>query len=60
MSVKGINFKFGVRGDVKKNSSSEILKIGITIAKIEFGKLFNLFSEKGIKVKELIINPKKE
>ncbi len=60
MSVKGINFKFGVGGDVKKNSSSEILKSWNYDSEDRvWGSFFNLFSEKGIKVKELIINPKK-
>ena len=60
MSVEGITFKFGVGGDNKINSSSTILK------EWEFdgeervwGKFYNLFTQDGIKLKELIISPGK-
>mgnify|MGYP001187184551 CR=1 FL=1 len=60
MSLKGIEFKFMVGGDDKKNSSSEILKDwNYRKEKRNWGEFFNLFVEKNIKVKELIINPKK-
>ena len=60
MGVKGVIFKFGVGGDFKKNSSSKILKDwNYDNEERIWGSFFNLFSEKEIKVKELIINPKK-
>ncbi len=60
MKLDGIEFKFGVGGENKANSSSWILKSW----KYEeeervWGKFFNLFSDDGIKVKELIVNPGK-
>jgi cytidyltransferase-like protein len=63
MTVKGINFEFGVGGNNKKNSSSWILK-EFTYDNEEriWGKFYNLFSDSGeqdIKVKELIIYPGK-
>ena len=60
MEVKGVIFKFGVGGNFKKNSSSKILKDwNYDNEERIWGSFFNLFSEKEIKVKELIINPKK-
>jgi len=63
MSVTGINFKFSVGGDDKKNSSSWILKkYQYDFEDRVWGSFYNLFSDKGltnVKVKELIINPKK-
>ena len=60
MQVKGIKFKFGIGGDFKKNSSSSILKKW-DFAREEriWGSFYNLFFDKKIKIKELIINPKK-
>jgi cytidyltransferase-like protein len=60
MQVKGIKFKFGIGGDFKKNSSSSILKKW-NFAREEriWGSFYNLFFDKKIKIKELIINPKK-
>ena len=60
MKVEGVKFKFGVGGEKKANSSSWILKNW----KYEeedrvWGKFYNLFSDDGVKVKELIINPGK-
>jgi cytidyltransferase-like protein len=60
MSVKNISFKFGIGGEDKKNSSSSILKDwNYYKEKRVWGDFYNLFSEKNLKVKELIINPKK-
>jgi cytidyltransferase-like protein len=60
MQVKGIDFRFSVGGDNKKNSSSWILKN----YKYEFedriwGRFYNLFNDDVVKVKELIVSPKK-
>ncbi len=60
MIVEGIEFVFGVGGDDKKNSSSWILKnFSYDMEDRVWGKFFNLFSDDVVKVKELIINPKK-
>ncbi len=57
-NLKGINFKFGVGGNTKKNSSSSILKKWThDYEKRTWGTFTELFIDKGIKVKELIINP---
>lgn len=60
MSLSGIDFKFSVGGDDKKNSSSWILK------KWEYyfeerlwGSFYNLFEDNNVKVKELIVEPGK-
>ena len=63
MKVAGINFIFGVGGNNKLNSSSWILK-DFQFEKEDrvWGKFYNLFTDLGntnVKVKELIINPKK-
>lgn len=60
MAVKNINFKFGVGGTAKKNSSSWILKeFAYESEERVWGKFFNLYHEGNVKVKELIILPKK-
>jgi cytidyltransferase-like protein len=60
MSVKGIEFKFGVGGDNKMNSSSWILKkFQYDEEERIWGKFYNLFTDDRLKLKELIINPKK-
>jgi cytidyltransferase-like protein len=60
MSVKDINFIFGVGGDDKKNSSSWILsKWQYYFEERQWGSFFNLFETKNIKVKELIVEPGK-
>ena len=63
MKVDGISFEFGVGGDDKINSSSWLLKDWqYSNEKRLWGKFYNLFSDKGdtnVKVKELIIYPKK-
>ena len=63
MKISGINFVFGVGGSVKKNSSSWILKdFYYEHEERIWGKFYNLFTDLGktnVKVKELIIEPKK-
>ncbi len=59
-AVKNIKFEFEVGGKDKKNSSSEILK-NWNYPKEErvWGSFYNLYLDKNLKVKELILNPKK-
>ena len=60
MSVAGIEFLFGVGGNNKKNSSSWILNNWqYYFEERQWGSFYNLFETKGIKVKELIIEPGK-
>jgi mannose-6-phosphate isomerase-like protein (cupin superfamily) len=60
MSVDGIEFLFGIGGNDKKNSSSWILNNWqYYFEQREWGAFFNLFETKGIKVKELIVEPGK-
>ena len=60
MSVEGIEFKFSVGGDDKKNSSSWILKEWQYYhEKRIWGSFYNLFEEEQVKVKELIVEPGK-
>ena len=60
MIVKDIEFKFGIGGDDKKNSSSWILKNwNFGSEERLWGRFHNLFDSKEVKVKELIISPKK-
>ena len=60
MSVSGITFEFSVGGDDKKNSSSWILKNWkYDKERRIWGEFFNLFEDDQVKVKELIIEPKK-
>lgn len=60
MLVSGINFKFSVGGDDKKNSSSWILKEWQYYHEERlWGSFYNLFVEDNIKVKELIVSPSK-
>ena len=60
MSVSGITFEFSVGGDEKKNSSSWILKNWkYEKERRVWGEFFNLFEDDQVKVKELIIEPKK-
>ncbi len=59
MIVDDINFIFGVGGDNKKNSSSWILKEWNYYKEDRiWGSFFNLFEDKNVKVKELIVQPK--
>ena len=58
MSVEGVDFLFSVGGDDKKNSSSWILKKWQYYEEERlWGKFFNLFEDKQVKVKELIVYP---
>ena len=60
MSVEGIEFLFSVGGDDKKNSSSWILKDWKYYLEDRiWGKFYNLFEDKNVKVKELIVDPGK-
>lgn len=60
MNVKGVHFKFGVGGDFKMNSSSWILERFYQVKEDRiWGEYTNLFQDAGIKVKELVVEPKK-
>ena len=59
LTVSGIEFIFSVGGEDKKNSSSSILKKWkYQDMERTWGKYNNLFVEKEVKVKELIVKPK--
>lgn len=59
-SVSGVELAFSVGGDNKKNSSSWILKEWAYQSEERiWGKFFNLYESKGLKVKELIVTPGK-
>ena len=60
MIVDGIEFKFGVGGEDKKNSSSSILKNWKYDSEDRiWGTFYNFYDSKEVKVKELIVSPKK-
>ena len=60
MKVRNVIFEFGVGGNNKLNSSSEILKDwNYDSEERVWGKFYNLFSDKRLKLKELILNPGK-
>ena len=63
MKIEGIEFEFAVGGSDKKNSSSWILKdYKFDGEERIWGKFYNLFQDSAdinVKVKELIVNPKK-
>jgi cytidyltransferase-like protein len=60
MSVKGIEFLFGVGGNNKSNSSSWILKKWqYYFEERIWGSFYNLFEDQTCKVKELIVAPGK-
>lgn len=60
MSVKNINFRFGVGGNEKKNSSSSLLKNWKHDSEIRrWGSFYNLFDSIDVKVKELVVRSKK-
>ena len=60
MSVDGIDFIFSVGGDDKKNSSSWILKKWqYYFEERIWGSFYNLFEGEDVKVKELVVDPKK-
>jgi len=61
MAIQGIDFKFSIGGDDKINSSSWILKEwNLESEDRIWGKFFNLHHDDNVKVKELIVYPKKE
>ena len=56
MEVLGVKFEFSVGGDLKRNSSSWILKEwNYDSEERVWGKFSNLYTEKNLKVKELIV-----
>lgn len=58
LTVSGIAFEFNVGGNEKLNSSSWILKNWSYPSENRiWGSFFDLFSDDGVKVKELIVNP---
>jgi len=60
MTVTNVVFEFGIGGDDKKNSSSWILKNWKYDQETRvWGEFFNLFEDDQVKVKELVIEPKK-
>ena len=60
MEVSDVTFHFGVGGEDKKNSSSWILKnVEYSSENRVWGKFYNLFVDKNLKLKELIVDPKK-
>ena len=60
MTVDGIEFKFGVGGEDKKNSSSSLLKNWKYDSEDRiWGTFYNFYDSKEVKVKELIVSPKK-
>ena len=60
MKVQNITFEFGVGGDNKINSSSEILKDwNFESEERVWGKFYNLFTDHRLKLKELIVAPGK-
>ena len=60
MKVDGIEFRFGIGGDYKKNSSSSLLKNWKYDSEERiWGSFHNFYDSKEVKVKELIVSPKK-
>ena len=60
MAIDGVKFEFGIGGEDKKNSSSWILKKWQYYnEKRVWGEFYNLFEEEHVKVKELVVQPKK-
>ena len=60
MVVDNIEFRFGIGGDYKKNSSSSLLKNWKYDCEDRiWGRFYNFYDSKEVKVKELIVNPKK-
>ena len=60
MVIDGIEFRFGVGGDNKKNSSSSLLKNWKYDSEDRiWGSFHNFYDSKEVKVKELIVSPKK-
>ena len=60
MIVEGIEFKFGVGGNDKRNSSSSLLKKWqYHFENRVWGSFYNFYDSKEVKVKELIVSPQK-
>ncbi len=60
MLVEDIEFKFGVGGNKKKNSSSSLLKNWKYDSEERiWGNFYNFYDSKEVKVKELVVKPKK-
>tara|TARA_X000000368_G_scaffold406539_1_gene384911 strand:+ start:1983 stop:2666 length:684 start_codon:yes stop_codon:yes gene_type:complete len=60
MEVDGVTFMFSVGGEIKLNSSSELLKNwNYDSEERVWGKFYNLFTDNRLKLKELIISPGK-
>ena len=60
MTVKNIKFMFGIGGNEKKNSSSSLLKNWKYDSEDRiWGSFYNFYDSKEVKVKELIVSPKK-
>ena len=60
MIFEDIEFKFGVGGDEKKNSSSSLLKNWKYDSEERiWGSFYNFYDSKEVKVKELIVSPRK-
>tara|TARA_B100000963_G_scaffold308859_1_gene284530 strand:+ start:809 stop:1585 length:777 start_codon:yes stop_codon:yes gene_type:complete len=60
LAVNDISFEFGIGGSGKQNSSSQLLKNWKYESEDRvWGNFFNLFDSKDVKVKELIIKPKR-
>tara|TARA_B100001093_G_scaffold490012_1_gene528686 strand:- start:94 stop:870 length:777 start_codon:yes stop_codon:yes gene_type:complete len=60
MEVKNICFEFSVGGEIKKNSSSWLLKNWKFESEDRvWGSFFNIFDSTDVKVKELIVKPNK-
>ncbi len=60
MIVKNIDFRFGIGGEEKTNSSSWLLKNWKHDSEHRlWGSFYNLFDSTEVKVKELIVSPKK-
>lgn len=61
MSVEGIEFKFGIGGEHKANSSSWILRDALANYTEDrvWGKFADLYTTTGCKVKELVLRPGK-
>jgi cytidyltransferase-like protein len=60
MKVQNVTFQFGIGGNNKMNSSSEILKEwNFESEERVWGKFYNLFADNTLKLKELIVAPGK-
>tara|TARA_B100000674_G_C37690618_1_gene845794 strand:- start:88 stop:864 length:777 start_codon:yes stop_codon:yes gene_type:complete len=60
MMIENIEFRFGIGGNEKKNSSSSLLKNWkYDTEERVWGSFYNFYDSKEVKVKELIVSPKK-